>query len=128
MPAMQEGLIPELGRSPGEGNGYPLQYSCLESSMARGGWPAIAHWVTKSWGHNWATNTLGFPGGASGKEQPANARDIRHMGSILGSGKSPGEGHGNPLQDSMTGEFHGQRSLVGYSAWSCKESGATEVT
>ena len=32
------GLIPGLGRSPGEGNGYPLQYSCLENSMDRGAW------------------------------------------------------------------------------------------
>jgi len=32
------GLIPELGRSPGEGKGYPLQYSCLENSMDRGAW------------------------------------------------------------------------------------------
>ena len=31
-------LIPGLGRSPGEGNGYPLQYSCLENSMDRGNW------------------------------------------------------------------------------------------
>ena len=30
------GLIPRLGRSPGEGNGYPLQYSCLENPMDRG--------------------------------------------------------------------------------------------
>ena len=34
-------LIPGLGRSPGEGNGYPLQYSCLENSMDRGAWWAI---------------------------------------------------------------------------------------
>ena len=86
--------------------------------MDRGGWTAPkSHRVR----HNWVTNTLGFPGGASGKE------DIRNVGSILGSGKSPGEGHGNPLQDSMTGEFHEQRSLVGYTAWGCKESGTTEV-
>ena len=32
------GLIPGSGRSPGEGNGYPLQYSCLENFMDRGGW------------------------------------------------------------------------------------------
>ena len=32
------GLIPELGRSPGEGEGYPLQYSCLENPMDRGAW------------------------------------------------------------------------------------------
>jgi len=40
--------IPELGRSPGEGNGYPLQYSCLENSMDRGAWQATAHAVPKS--------------------------------------------------------------------------------
>ena len=34
-------LIPGLGRSPGEGNGYPLQYSCLENSMDREAWWAI---------------------------------------------------------------------------------------
>ena len=43
------GLIPGLGRSPGEGNGYPLQYSCLENSMDREDWQAIARGVTKSW-------------------------------------------------------------------------------
>ena len=43
------GLIPGLGRSPGEGNGYPLQYCCLENSMGRGAWQATVHGVTKSW-------------------------------------------------------------------------------
>ena len=37
------GLILGLGRYPGEGNGYALQYSCLESSMDRGAWQAIVH-------------------------------------------------------------------------------------
>ena len=41
------------------------------------------------------------------KNQPANAGDIRDVGSIPGSGRSPGGGHGNPL--------HGQRSLASYS-------------
>ena len=43
------GLIPELGRSPGEWNGYPLQYCCLENSMDRGAWQAAVHGVAKSW-------------------------------------------------------------------------------
>ena len=43
------GLISGLGRSPGEGNGNPLQYSCLENSMDRGAWRALVHSVTKSW-------------------------------------------------------------------------------
>ena len=41
------GSIPGLGRSPGEGNGNPLQYSCLGNSMDRGAWQAIIHAVTK---------------------------------------------------------------------------------
>ena len=52
------GLIPGLGRSPGEGNGYPLLYSCLEISMDRGAWQATyvqwGPWVR----HDWATNTF----------------------------------------------------------------------
>ena len=43
------GSIPGLGRSPGEGNGNPLQYSCLENSMDRGAWWATVHGVAKSW-------------------------------------------------------------------------------
>ena len=42
------GSIPGSGRSPGEGNGNPLQYSCLENSMDRGAWQAEVHGVTKS--------------------------------------------------------------------------------
>ena len=38
-----------MGRSPGEGNGYPLQYSCLENPMERGAWQVIVHWVAKNW-------------------------------------------------------------------------------
>ena len=40
--------IPGLGRSPGEGNGNPLQYFCLENPMDRGSWQAIVHGVTES--------------------------------------------------------------------------------
>ena len=43
------GSIPGLGRSPGEGNGSPLQYSCLENSMDRERWWAIVHGFAKSW-------------------------------------------------------------------------------
>ena len=41
--------VPGLGRSPGEGNGNLLQYSCLENSMDRGAWWATVHGVVKSW-------------------------------------------------------------------------------
>ena len=42
------GSILGLGRYPGEGNGYPLQYSCLEDSLERGAWWATANGITKS--------------------------------------------------------------------------------
>ena len=43
------GSVPGLGRSPGGGNGNPLQYSYLENPMDRGAWWAAAHGVSKSW-------------------------------------------------------------------------------
>ena len=42
--------------------------------------------------------TVGFPGGTSGKEPARHCTDMRDLGSIPGSGRSPGEGHANPLQ------------------------------
>ena len=42
------GSNPGLGRSPGEGNSHPLQYSCLDNSMDRGVWWATVHWVAES--------------------------------------------------------------------------------
>ena len=52
-----QGLICRLERSPGEGNGYSLQYSCLENSMDRGAWQAIVHGVAKSHTQQWLTRT-----------------------------------------------------------------------
>jgi len=43
------GSIPGSGRFPGEGNGYPPQYSCLENSMDGGTWWTTVHGVTKAW-------------------------------------------------------------------------------
>ena len=48
------GLIPQSGRSPGEGNGNPLQYSCLENPMDSGAWQATVHGVTRI-GHDLVT-------------------------------------------------------------------------
>ena len=59
------------------------------------------------------------------KNMPANARNIRDVGLIPGSGRSPGGGHGNPHHHHpafLPGESHGQRRLVGYSPWARQES------
>ena len=114
------GSIPGSGRSPGEGNGYPLQYSYLENSMDRGAWQATFHGVERV-GHDIATNILshttvknsgifiadpvslyllGFPGGTNGKESAYNAGD---PGLIPESGRSPGEGNDYSLQYSCLG-------------------------
>ena len=66
---------------------------------------------------------MGFPGGSEVKATAWNAGD---PGSIPGSGRSPGEGNGKPLQFLLPGRSHGRRSLVGYSLWGCKESDTTE--
>ena len=50
------GFIPGLGRSPGEGNGNPLQYSCLENLMIRGAWRATVHGVAGI-GHDLVTKS-----------------------------------------------------------------------
>ena len=55
---------------------------------------------------------MGFPGDSDGKESTCNVRDL---GSVPGLGRSPGGGHGNPLQYSCLENPHGQRSLAGYS-------------
>ena len=65
----------------------------------------------------------GFPGSSAGKESACNAGDLAL---IPGLGRSPGGGHDNPLQYSCLVNPHGQRSLVGYSPWGCKESDTTE--
>ena len=57
---------------------------------------------------------MGFPGSSAGKESACNEWDL---GSIPGLGRSPGGGHGNPLQYSCLENPHGQRRLVGYSPW-----------
>ena len=49
LPSMRETRVQSLlGRTPGEGNGNPLQYSCLENPMEKGAWWATAHRITKS--------------------------------------------------------------------------------
>ena len=60
------------------------------------------------------------------KNPPANAGDLRDAGSIPRSGRSPGEGEWQPIPVFLPEEFHGQKSLVGYSPWGHKELDMTE--
>ena len=60
------------------------------------------------------------------KNPPANAGDLRDVGSIPESGRCPGGGHGNPFQYSCLENLHGQRRPVGYSLPGHKESDTTE--
>ena len=83
----------------GEGNGNPLQYSCLETPIDRGAWRAAVHRVAQS----------------------------RTQLKRLGMHACIGEGNGNPLVF-LPGESQGQRSLVGCHLWGCIESDMTEVT
>ena len=109
----------------GEGNGNPLQYSCLENSVDRGAWWAAVHGVAQSWTRlKWLSSSSiplllyfhdkvflsflfccgGFPGGTSGKGLPCSSKgkesacNAGDQGSIPWSGRSSGEGNGNPLQ------------------------------
>ena len=61
------------------------------------------------------------------KNLPTNAGDIRDVGSIPESGRSPAGRNGKPLQYSFLENSHGQKSLVGYSLYSLKELDMTEA-
>ena len=90
----------------------PKKIKCVTVSIVS---PSICHEV------------MGFPGGASGTEPTCQSRrEVRDAGSILGLGRSSGAGHGNAHQYSCLEKSHGQRSLVGYSPWGCKESDMTK--
>ena len=65
----------------------------------------------------------GFPGGSDSKESACSVGDL---GSIPGWGRSPGGGHGHPLQYSCLENPYGRRSLAGYSSWGHEESDTAE--
>ena len=94
------GSIPGLGRSPGGGNGNPLQYSCLEKPHWQRNLVGYSPWGPKeSDTAEWLSTTqhsyLGFPDGSGSKESACNARD---PDSIPEWGRSHGEGNGYLLQ------------------------------
>ena len=66
---------------------------------------------------------MGFPGGSDGKESACNAG---HLGLIPGSGRFPWRREWQPTPVFLPGEFHGQRSLAGYSPWGHRKADTTE--
>ena len=103
-----------------------------ELLMHREAWHAAVHDVAKSqtWLSNWdelpenVSKMFGsHPGGSDSKESTCIVGDL---GLIPELGRSPGGRHGNPLQYSCLENPHGQRSMVGYSPWGCKELDMTE--
>ena len=125
-------LIPGLGRSPGEGNGNPFQFPCLENSMERGDCRAAAHAVSKSqtWLSAWALSRAyneillsnkrkGLPQWLSGKESTWNARDAG-SGLFPELGRPLGGGNGNLLQYSFW------ENPMDSGAWQATVHGVTE--
>ena len=94
------GLIPGLGSSPGGGNGYPFQHSCLENSTDRSLVGYIQSMGSPSIRHDGETNTTLRASQVAlvVKNLPASAGDVRDTGLFPGLGRSPGGGGGNPLQ------------------------------
>ena len=95
---------------------FPVSLAGKESACNVGD-PGFNSWVRKiPWRRDRLPTPvfLGFPGGSAGKESACNVGDL---GLIPGLGRSPGGGHGNPLQYSCLENPHRQRSLVGFSPW-----------
>ena len=126
------GSMPGSGRSPGEGNGSPLQDSRLENPRDRGAWQATVLWVAKNTTERlhyamltWKPYYLwkweeGFPGVPSGKE---SACPCRRCSSIPGWRRSPGVGNSNPLQDSCMEK----KSMDRGAWWATSDHAVTEL-
>ena len=114
----------QITQSPWEWSPWGPQWALGLGSIPS--WSSIASWLWGSQKLSYASKKLpflfrGLPCGSDGKE---SACDEGHLGSIPGSGRSPGEGNGNSVF--LPGKSHGWRSLVGYSPWGCKDSDKTE--
>ena len=107
-----------LGPDSKQGSVMPPELFCFSRQWdsAETAFPTCPNKAAR--GSNWPA-CADFSGSSDGKESACNAGDTRDMSSISGLGKSPGEGNGNPLQDSCL-----ENSID--SPWGCKESDTTE--
>ena len=135
------GLIPWSWRSPGEGKGNPLQYSCLENPMDRGVWRASVQGLSRSWRQlKWHSKhsrlllihgfrvSLMLPGDASGKEPTCQCRRRKRCGFNPCIRKIPWRRAWQPTLVFLPGKSHGHWNMVGYSPWGRKESDMIEAT
>ena len=119
----------------GEGNGNPLQCSCLENPRDRGAWWAAVSGVAQSQTrlkrlssssskvYNW-----GLPCSTTDKEPACQSKRHTRLGFNPWVRKNPWKRAWQPTPVLLPGESHGQRSLVSYSPWSCKEFDMIEAT
>ena len=126
-------MTPGLGRSPGEGHGNPLQYSCLENPMDRGACWATVHGVTKSQTrlsdqhlccHKWQFIFWGVLSWWLRWQRICFLCRRPGFDSWVGNIPQRREWLLTPVF--LPGESHGQRSLAGYSPWGPKELDMTE--
>ena len=138
----------------GEGNGNPLQCSCLENPKDGGAWWAAVYGVAQSrtWLKQLSSSSsrpenhmlwlchcpstdrfnlrnptlLLFMSFPGSSNSKESTCNAGDLGSIPGLGRAPGGVHGNPLHYSYLENPHGQRSLAGYSPWGRKETDVTE--
>ena len=121
------GSIPGLGRSLEEGKGYPLQYSGLDNSM-----DCIAYGVTKSrtwlsdFHFQWFFGVLKISWASLVVQMVKHLPAMRETRVWHWVGKSSWRRKWQPIPVLLPRKSHGQRSLVGYSPWGCKESDTTE--
>ena len=109
----------------GEGNGNPLQYSCLENPWDGGAWWAAVYGVAQSRTRLKRLSSssklkLGFPVGSDGKESACNAGDL---GLISALGRSPGGGQPTPIFSPGESPWTEEPSRL---PWGCKELDTTE--
>ena len=114
------GSIPGWGRSPEEGNGNPLRYSCLENPRDGGAWWAAVYGVTQS---RTRLKQLSSSSSSSSSSRASlvtqmvkeSACNVGDLGSISGLGRFPWRKKWQPIPVFLPEKFHGQRSLAGYS-------------
>ena len=115
-PAMRETWVQFLGWEDPLEKGMAT-HSCLENPPS-----GLQSMGSQRVGHDGATKLTAHKGGSIVKNLPAKVGGTGDSGLILGSGRSRGGGKWKPTPVFLSGKFHGQRSLTGYSPWGHKES------